>query len=84
MALRNRATGDVLTFRACAREMRHGRMALIGFKTEGMIQSRMDGMCSVHETTACIETYLSASRVASWSVLYFWSWRSRRRAGGGH
>lgn len=83
MTLRNRTSGDVLTFQACAREMRHGRMALVGFKTEGVIQSRMDGMCPVHETTDCIETYLSAYRVASWSLRDFWSWRSRRRTGGG-
>lgn len=81
MALRAQA-GHVLSIRACAREMRHGRLALVEAKTASSTESRMDGVCPVHEITGCVETYLSASRVASWSLRDFWSWRSRRRTWG--
>lgn len=81
MALRTQA-GHVLSIRACAREMAHGRLSLVERRTASSIRSHTPGVCPVHEITGCVETYLSASRVASWSLRGFWSWRSRMRTWG--
>ncbi|MCG5464182.1 hypothetical protein MED01_002347 [Micromonospora sp. MED01] len=82
MALRDRVSGDVLTFRACATSLRDGHLAIVEQTTAGTWIAHMSGACPVHKTNDCVETYLLGKRVASWSLRDFWSWRRNQRAGG--
>ncbi|MDG4791966.1 hypothetical protein O7626_39830 [Micromonospora sp. WMMD1102] len=78
MALRSVNTGNVESFRACAIELRDDRVVLIGVYA-GWRKERMDGLCPVHKSAACIETYFAAEDLTRWSLWTFWEWRSRMR-----
>lgn len=81
MALRTQA-GDVLSIRACAQELRYGRLALVRSTTGSTTTFHTTETCPVHGGERCLQTYLSSDRVASWSLRTFWSWRSRTRTWG--
>lgn len=82
MALRDRLMGEVLSFRACARSLRDGELVMVEQETAGTWSAHMSGMCPVHKTNGCVETYVSGRRLASWSLRDFWSYRSARRERG--
>lgn len=69
MAFRCVDTGDVLSFRACSIRLRDGQH----------VGESADGLCAVHKSDTCVETYLAAGYLTGWSLRDFWKWRSRRR-----
>lgn len=79
MAYRSVGTGDILSFRACAIRLRDGQLVGVEFRAAASERGRMDGLCPVHESDTCVETYLAAGYLAGWSLRDFWVWRSTRR-----
>lgn len=60
---------------ACREEMSRGELALVMHTDGSNTSTRLDGVCPVHGTTECLETYLSQRHVAAWSLSRFLQWR---------
>ena len=55
--------------------------AIVGIHSGGVSRGRAGGVCPVHSSAECVETFYAASALGRLSLAQLWSlWRSCRKA----